>query len=78
MWKVGLKVVHIEHWVQTKEWWNTELEGIVPNCFADGVWPIVGISPCYRGENGSLLSIRHKGRFLLVEKLKGKMECKEQ
>ena len=32
--------VHIEHWVQTKEWWNTELEGIVPDSLSDGVWPI--------------------------------------
>ena len=27
--------------------------------------PIVGISPCYRGRNGSLPSIGRKGRFLL-------------
>ena len=27
---------------------------------------VAAISPCYRGKNGSLLSIGHKGRFLLV------------
>ena len=33
-------MVHIEHWVKTKELWNTELEGIVPYSLGDGVWPI--------------------------------------
>ena len=33
-------MVHIEKWVQTKEWWNTELEGIVPYSLGDGVWPM--------------------------------------
>ena len=33
-------MVHIEQWVQTKEWWNTELEGIVLDSLGDGVWPI--------------------------------------
>ena len=28
---------------------------------------VAGISPCYRGKNGSLLSIGQKGRFLRVE-----------
>ena len=37
MWKVGTKGVHIEYWVKTKEWWNTELEGIVPYNLGDGV-----------------------------------------
>ena len=27
---------------------------------------VIGISPYYRGRNGSLLSIGQKGRFLLV------------
>ena len=40
MWKVGTKGVHIEYWVQTKEWWNIELEGIVPYSLGDGVRPI--------------------------------------
>ena len=35
---------------------------------------VAGISPCYKGRNGSLLSIGYKGRFLLVEMLKIKME----
>ena len=26
--------------MQTKEWWNTELKGIVPDSLGDGVWPI--------------------------------------
>ena len=37
MWKVGPKAIHIEHWVQTKEWWNTELKGIVLDILGDGV-----------------------------------------
>ena len=36
-----MKAVHIEYWVQTKEWWNTKLEGIVPYSLGDGVWPIL-------------------------------------
>ena len=35
-----MKVVYIEYWVQTKEWWNTKLEGIVPYSLGDGVRPI--------------------------------------
>jgi len=26
--------------MQTKDWWNTELEGIVPYYLGDNVWPI--------------------------------------
>ena len=33
-------MVHIEYWVQSKEWWNTELKGIVPYSLGDGVQPI--------------------------------------
>jgi hypothetical protein len=33
-------VVHIEHWVQTKEWWNAELKGIFPYNLGEGVRPI--------------------------------------
>ena len=36
---------------------------------------VARISPCYRGRNGSLMPIGHKGRFLLmvnVEKMKWK------
>ena len=32
-------MIHIEYWLQTKEWWNTKLEGIVPYNLGDGVWP---------------------------------------
>ena len=42
---------------------------------------VVGISPCYRGRNGSFLSIGQKGRFLHVENVVKKSkqtECKEQ
>lgn len=39
-WKVWPKVIYIEHWVQTKERWDTELEGIVTDGLGDGVWPI--------------------------------------
>ena len=38
--------------------------------------PVAGIYPYYRGRNGSLLSIGQKGRFLHVERIKIKMECK--
>ena len=34
-------MVYIEYWVQTNEWWNIELEGIVPYNLGDGVWPIL-------------------------------------
>ena len=35
-----LKVVHIEYSVHTNEFWNGELNGIVPYNLGDGVWPI--------------------------------------
>ena len=35
-----MKVIHIEDWVQTKEWWNTKLESIVPYSLGDGVRPV--------------------------------------
>ena len=35
-----MKAVYIEYWVQTKEWWNTELEGIVPYRLGDVVRPV--------------------------------------
>ena len=38
---------------------------------------IAGISPCYRGRNGSLPSIGHKGRFLRVENAERKKELTE-
>jgi hypothetical protein len=33
-------VVHIEHCVQTKEWWNVELKFIFPYSLGEGVRPI--------------------------------------
>ena len=36
-----MKAVHIEYWVQTKELWNTKLEGIVPYNLGDGVRPVL-------------------------------------
>ena len=38
---------------------------------------IAGISPCYKGENGSLLSIGRKGRFLRVKNVENKLNRKE-
>ena len=38
--EVGPKAVHIEHWVQTKEWWNAKLKGIFPYSLGEGVRPI--------------------------------------
>ena len=38
---------------------------------------IARTSPCYRGRNGSLLSIGQKGRFLRVENAERKIEQKE-
>ena len=39
---------------------------------------VAGISPCYRGRNGPLLSIGHKGRFLRVENAVKKSELIER
>ena len=36
-----MKEVHIKNWVKTKEWWNTELKGIVLDRLVYGVWPIL-------------------------------------
>ena len=36
-----VEVVYIEHWVQTKEWWDVELEGIFTDNLGDGVWSIL-------------------------------------
>ena len=35
-----MKAVHIEYWVQTREWWNTDLEGIVPYSLGDDLRPV--------------------------------------
>ena len=39
---------------------------------------VAGISPCYRGRNGSLMSIGDKGRFLGVENSERKIEQTER
>ena len=52
---MGLKAIHIEHWVRTKEWWNTELEGIVPDSLGDGVWPILEWAKLAVGSSEALL-----------------------
>jgi hypothetical protein len=54
-WKVRLKAIHIEHWVQTKEWWDAELKGIVPYNLGDGVWPISERAKLAVGSNEALL-----------------------
>jgi hypothetical protein len=48
-------VVHIEHWVQAKEWWNVELKGIVPYNLSDGVRPISEWVKLAVGPNEALL-----------------------
>jgi len=34
------KMIHIEHWVQAKEWGSSKLKSIVSHNFGDGVRPI--------------------------------------
>ena len=48
-------MVHIEHWVHTKEGWNTGLKGIVPYYVGDGVWPISEQVKLVVGSNEALL-----------------------
>jgi hypothetical protein len=48
-------VVHIEHWVQTKEWWNVELKGILPYSLGEGVWPISKWTKLTVGSSKALL-----------------------
>ena len=48
-------MVHIEHWVQTKEWWNTELKGIVLDSLGDGVCPISEWEKLAMGSSEALL-----------------------
>ena len=47
--------VHIEYWVHTKEWWNTELEDIIPYNLVDGVRPILEWAKLEVGFNETLL-----------------------
>ena len=50
-----MNAVYIEYWVQTKEWWNTELEGIVPYSLGDGVRPILELANLAVGSSEALL-----------------------
>jgi len=54
-WKVWPKVIYIEHWVQTKEWWDGELKGIVTNSVGDGVQPILEWVKFVVGYNKAIL-----------------------
>ena len=47
--------MHIEHWVQTKEWWNVELKGIFPYSFGEGVHPILKRMKLAVGSSEALL-----------------------
>ena len=48
-------MVHIEHWVQTKEWWNVELKGIFPYSLGEGVQPISKRTKIAVGSSEALL-----------------------
>ena len=48
-------MVHIEHWVQTKEWWNAKLKDIFPYSFGEGVRPISERTKLAVGSNKALL-----------------------
>ena len=50
-----MKAVYIEYWVQTKEWWNTKLEGIGSYNLGDSVWPISKWEKLAEGSNEELL-----------------------
>ena len=50
-----MKAVYIEYWVQTKEWWNTKLEGIVPYNLGDGVRPMLERVKLVVGSNEALI-----------------------
>ena len=41
--------------VQTKEWWNTELEGIVPYNIGDGLWLVSEQAKLAVGSSEALL-----------------------
>jgi len=53
--EVWSTTIHIEHWVQTKEWWNVELESIVPYNLSDGVRPILEWEKLAVGPSEALL-----------------------
>ena len=44
--------------MQTKEWWNTELKGIVPDSLGDGVWPISEQAKLAVGYSEALLQMQ--------------------
>ena len=48
-------MVHIEYWVQTKEWWNNELKGLVPYILGDGVQPVSERAKIVVGSSEALL-----------------------
>ena len=50
-----MKAVHIEYWVQNKEWWNNELEGIIPYSLGDGVQPVSERAKLAVGSSEALL-----------------------
>ena len=50
-----MKAVYIEYWVQTKDWWNTDLEGIFPYNLSDGVQPISERAKLAVGSSEALL-----------------------
>ena len=50
-----MKAIHIEDWVKTKEWWNNELEGIVPYNLGDGVRPVSERAKLAVGSSEALL-----------------------
>ena len=54
-WKVWPKAIYIEKWVQNKEQWDYELEGVVTDDLGDGVWPISERAKLAMGHNKALL-----------------------
>ena len=50
-----MKAVYIEYWVQTKEWWNIEIEVIVPYSLGDGVQPVSERAKLAVGSSEALL-----------------------
>lgn len=53
--EVGSKVIYIEQCMQTKEWWDDELEGIITDNLSDGVWPILEWAKLAVGSSKALL-----------------------
>ena len=57
------KAIYIEHSVQTKEWWDDEIEGIVTDSLGDGVWPILKGAKLAVGPNKALF-LQMKPKFV--------------